>query len=114
MRLKSELWVRAYLRRLEGDGVSAVVVRRGDAEAGAIFISINRLDGTVTLFGPAPAGLTASGEERRFAVIAEGAPLGEEEAKDHLARQMKYDSDIWIVEVEDKAGRSFLGDWLES
>jgi malate/lactate dehydrogenase len=29
-------------------------------------------------------------------------------AEAYLARQIKFDSDIWIVEVEDRAGRNFL------
>ena len=56
MRLKSEIWVRAYLRRCQTQNVPAVVVRRGDEAAGAIFICVDRLDGTVSLYGPAPAG----------------------------------------------------------
>ena len=31
-----------------------------------------------------------------------------------LARQVAFDSDIWIVAVEDGAGRHFLDDWLAS
>ena len=57
MRIKSEIWVKAYLRRCQVQGLSAVVVRRGDEHAGAIYICVNRLDGTVKLYGPAPAGL---------------------------------------------------------
>ena len=58
MRIKSEIWVRAYLRRCQSEGVPVVIVRRGDEAAGAIFICVDRLDGTVALYGPAPAGLT--------------------------------------------------------
>ena len=47
MRIKSEIWVRAYLRRCQSDGVPVVIVRRGDEAAGAIFICVDRLDGTV-------------------------------------------------------------------
>src|ERR1700681_1894533 len=54
MRLKSALWVAAYLRRCQVEGLSAVVRRRGAEEAGAIFVRIDRLDGTSDLFGPAP------------------------------------------------------------
>ena len=54
MRLKSGIWVAAYLRRCNVEGVFAAVRRRGAEEAGAIFIKINRLDGTGTLYGPAP------------------------------------------------------------
>ena len=66
MRIKSEIWVRAYLRRCQAEGVPVVIVRRGDEAAGAIFICIDRLDGTVSLYGPAPAGLVESETERRW------------------------------------------------
>ncbi|MGA8692135.1 MAG: DUF1491 family protein [Methyloceanibacter sp.] len=110
MRIKSEIWVRAYLRRCQGHGAPAFVARRGDEHAGAIYICINRLDGTVKLYGPAPAGLETSDVERRW-VSCFAAPLvSEGEAVSYLARQTKFDPDIWIVEVEDKAGRHFLGE----
>ena len=37
MRLKSALWVAAYLRRCQVEGSAAVVRRRGAEEAGAVF-----------------------------------------------------------------------------
>ena len=111
-RLKSELWVRAYMRRLEGEGVSSVIVRRGNAEAGAIYILINRLDRTVQLFGPAPAGLDEAGSERRFVAYFDGRFVLETEASERLMREAEFDSDIWVVEAEDRDGRHFLDDWL--
>src|SRR5213080_4605741 len=54
MRLKSAIWVAAYLRRRHIDGTFAVVRRRGAEEAGAVFVKIDRLDGTAELYGPAP------------------------------------------------------------
>ena len=54
MRLKSAIWVSAYLRRCNIEGAFAAVRRRGAEEAGAIFIKLNRLDGTADLFAPAP------------------------------------------------------------
>ena len=71
MRIKSEIWVRAYLRRCQSEGVPVVIVRRGDEAAGAIFICVDRLDGTVSLYGPAPAGLTGSDTERRWVMCFE-------------------------------------------
>ena len=53
MRLKSELWVKAYIRRCRIEGADALLMRRGDADAGAIYIKVSRLDGTALLFGPA-------------------------------------------------------------
>ena len=110
MRVKSEIWVRAYLRRCQAEGVSVVIVRRGDEAAGTIFISIDRLDGTVLLYGPAPAGGIESDTERRFVSCFGPGPVGRERAQGYLTRQQEFDPDLWIVEVEDKAGRHFLGD----
>src|SRR5262249_57927664 len=66
MRIKSEIWVRAYLRRCQAQGVPVVIARRGDEAAGAIFICIDRLDGTMVLYGPAPAGGGGGGEGGRW------------------------------------------------
>jgi len=89
-----------------------VLVRRGDADAGAIYIKVSRLDGTALLFGPAPAGLDEASEERRWEPCLAGRPAVEADADAYLARQVAFDSDIWIVAVEDGAGRHFLDDWL--
>ena len=51
MRLKSAIWVAAYVRRCYIEGAPAVVRRRGAEEAGAIFVKISRLDGTISLRG---------------------------------------------------------------
>ena len=112
MRLKSELWVKAYIRRCQHDGAAAVLVRRGDTDAGAIYIKASRLDGTALLFGPAPAGLEEAREERRWVPCLEQSPAREADADAYLQRQIAFDPDIWIVEVEDAAGRHFLDDWL--
>ncbi|MFM7085289.1 MAG: DUF1491 family protein, partial [Hyphomicrobium sp.] len=65
-RLKSGLWVRAYIRRCQSEGVPAVVVRHGDDDAGAIFIRVNYLDGTCVVYGPAPAGLENEQPDRKL------------------------------------------------
>lgn len=112
MRLKSEIWVKAYIRRCQHEGAAAVLVRRGDVDAGAIYIKVSRLDGTASLFGPAPAGLDEGHEERRWQRCLAHEPAAETEADAYLARQIAFDSDIWIVSVEERAGRHFLEDWL--
>lgn len=110
MRLKSEIWVRAYLRRCQAENVPAVIVRRGDEAAGAIFISVARLDGTVELYGPAPAGMSGSETDRQWVRCLGPVPVAQAEANRYLARQREYDPDLWIIEIEDRDGRHFLGD----
>lgn len=111
MRLKSGIWVSAYLRRCNVEGVFAAVRRRGAEEAGAIFIKVSRLDGSASLYGPAPQSVfdDARPADRFFtAVLGEVNPVADAEVEARLAREIRYDPDVWIVEIEDRAGRSFL------
>ena len=112
MRLKSEIWVKAYIRRCQHEGASAVLVRRGDTDAGAIFIKVSCPDGTALLFGPAPAGLDGASEERRWEPRLDGRPAPEPEADAYIQKQISFDLDVWVVAVEDREGRHFLDDWL--
>jgi len=102
VRLKSSLYVQALIRRCEIAGASAYLVRRGAEEAGAIFLKLNRLDGNLTVMSPARRG-----DERVWT-----RPLGEAAAEprvsEYFAKQVRIDPDIWIVEIEDRQGRSFV------
>jgi hypothetical protein len=110
MRLKSAIWVAAYIRRCQVEGVFAAVRRRGAEEAGAIFVKVNRLDGTADLYGPAPQ--TAFDEtqptDRAFSPLLKTQPAPECDVETYLAREARFDPDVWIVESEDRAGRHFL------
>jgi hypothetical protein len=106
MRVTSTLWVSAYVRRCHLDGAFAVVRRRGAPEAGAIFVKLDRLDGTAALFGPAPQSLVEEALDRQFEEISPGAP--NEALEDRLVREIRFDPDLWLVEVEDRGGRHFL------
>jgi hypothetical protein len=110
LRLKSAIWVAAYVRRCHLEGAFAVVRRRGAEEAGAIFIKISRLDGTAALYGPAPQTAFAEAQpgDRMFMLSFAAGFVPEAEVEARLERERKFDSDVWIVEVEDRAGRHFL------
>ena len=105
-RLRSDFWVSAYLRRCGVEGVDAVLRKRGAAEAGAIFVKVDQLDGTASLYGPAPQlFLDESGERLFMPVLKAVTPLDVEE---RMTRELRFDSDLWLVEVDDQAGRHFL------
>lgn len=113
MRLKSAIWVSAYLRRCDIEGAFAAVRRRGAEEAGVVFIKINRLDGRGVLYGPAPQSAFEGARpvDRYFtAILGREAPVPEAEIEARLSREIRFDPDVWIVEVEDRAGRNFLDD----
>jgi hypothetical protein len=102
IRLKSAIYVQALIRRCEAAGASAYLLRRGAEEAGAVFIKLNRLDGTLMVLSPA----------RRGEELVWTRPLGdaadEQRCADYFTKQVRFDPDIWIVEIEDRAGRPFV------
>jgi hypothetical protein len=110
MRLKSDIWVAAYLRRCRSEGAEAMLRRRGADEAGAVFIKVSRLDGTAEVFAPAPQTVfdEARPSDRVFAPALKSQPASDADAEAYLARQIKFDPDCWVVEVEDRTGRHFL------
>jgi hypothetical protein len=111
MRLKSDIWVSAYLRRCGVEGVSVALRRRGAPDAGAIFVKIDGLDGRSALYGPAPQSLVVDreqGVEREFARMHAAEWIDDREVEKRLARELSFDPDIWIVEVEDRHGRPRL------
>jgi len=102
MRLTAGFWVAAYLARLAQAGIAAYVTARGDATAGAVAVKLATLDGRARAFqrilDPASGG-------RRWELLAEG-PEAEIDAT--LARARGRDPDLWLIEIEDRAGRTLL------
>ena len=101
-RLASHVWVAAYLTRLRLADIPAFVVARGDPTAGAVLVKSTTLDGRARLF---QRGFDLATGARAWVVLAEGA----EDAVDaSIARQRGMDRDLWVIEVEDRAGRHLL------
>lgn len=89
------------------EGIFGAVVRKGAEEAGAVYVIVNHLDGTCHLFGPAAGPSHDESGERRWSIETR-PPGGPAEAMALLARRQRLDSDLWIVEVEDRAGTAGL------
>jgi hypothetical protein len=109
MRLKSSIWVAAYLRRCQTEGIFGAVRRRGAEEAGAVFVKVALLDGNAMLYIPAPQTVYDDSRpiERLFTPTSK-EPVPEASVEERLAREIRFDPDAWIVETEDRAGRHFL------
>jgi hypothetical protein len=108
MRLRTDIWVAAFLRRCASENVPVFLRRRGAAEAGAIFVKIDRLDGTAALFAPAPQSETREDVARLFLRAHRDEWIASVDVEAKLARENDFDPDLWIVEVEDRAGRVTL------
>ncbi|WP_020180477.1 DUF1491 family protein [Methylopila sp. M107] len=102
-RVTSDFWVSAYVRRCALEGAYALIRKRGSREAGAIFIVVDRLDRTNDLYGPAPQSEADDDlNGRNFERVAEG--LDGLAIEEKLAREARFDPDLWIVVVEDRTG----------
>ena len=111
MRLRSDIWVAAYLRRCAVEGVASVLRRRGAPEAGAIFVKIDRMNGEAAVYGPAPQTQVVElppGVDRLFSRQHKPDWIEASEAERRLEREISFDPDLWIVEVEDRDGHARL------
>ncbi len=101
-RLTSDFWVSAYLARLRLSDIPAFVVAKGDATAGAVLVKLNTLDGRAVAY---QRSFDLISGERVWVVLSEGA---EDEVDAALVKQRSFDPDLWVIEVEDRAGRHLL------
>ena len=100
-RVTAQFWVDAYLSRLRLADIPVFLRSRGDATAGAVLVKLNTLDGNALLYQRV---MTASGERERVELES-----GDDAAvEDALSRQLGYDPDLWVLEVEDARGRTLL------
>ena len=101
-RLASGLWVAAYLARLRLAAIPAYLARRGDDTSGAVIVKLATMDGQARAF---VRRWDFASDTRRWQVLAEGAEAGVDAA---LAREGGRDPDLWVIEVEDRQGRTLL------
>ena len=101
-RLTADVWVSAYLTRLRLQDIPAFVVKKGDLTAGAVLVKLNTLDGQARAYQRSFDLMTG---ERTWMVLSDGDEADVDAA---LTRQRGFDPDLWIIEVEDRAGRHLL------
>lgn len=101
-RLKSGLWVAAYLRRCQAAGLGVYVARKGDDDAGAVLVVIVRARGEARVFGREP---DAQGRSV-FKPLTDWTD--EAAAGAVIARRVSRDGDLWVIEVESRDGAAFL------
>ncbi len=108
-RLKSGFWVRALIRRVAVEGAQAYLTRKGDEDAGAVAIVLNGMSGNSRLLVPA----TGPDGTRRWLMVSGADPRPDREIADDIARRLARDPDLWVVEIEDPAYRSFIDEPIE-
>ncbi len=101
--LRSDLWCAAFVRRHNDLGEMTVIMRKGDPIAGQIWIEIDHLDGTVSLFAPAPAPYYAEKMVQDRLFENRLSHVGQEDAQKRIEQEARFDSDFWLIGLETRA-----------
>jgi len=94
--LNSDMAVKAALALANRLMVTAVLVRRGNADAGSILVRLDYPDGTARI---EQRQLDLDGSYQWQDVTGTG-PLAPEDAEARLEREQRYDPDLWVIAVD--------------
>jgi hypothetical protein len=94
-RVKAGLWVSMALRLGNADGRFGAVLRKGDPDAGGVLVMLRGREGLSVL----SQARSADGELVWMRATGP-TPVDQEAADAYVARQVKYDSDLWVLEFE--------------
>jgi hypothetical protein len=101
-RLSSDVWIMAQVRRCNDSGITAMVLRKGEAKGGTLLVKINQFAEGCRVLSQAR---DIDGKLGWLAAF-KGACVAEPEADEYIARAAARDPDLWVVEVEDRDGRN--------
>ncbi len=105
--LKSEILINAGIRAAERNFTNAYVIKKGDSEAGAIFVKVDTLDGYAKLFTRnLKYDLINENDVAEFVNLYPEKKLQNIDIDKRITKEIEIDSDCWIVEIEDKEGRN--------
>lgn len=109
MRLRTDIFVSALMRRVFARGDFAAVEARGAEAAGAVFVRQVFRDGTESLFTPAPQSFFDEDDSGRRLFETRLERVSAEAVAEAIGRERRFDGDLWVVSVE----TGELGDLIE-
>jgi len=101
-RLATGIWVAAYRARLRGENIPCYITAKGDETAGAVLVKCATLDGKAVLW---QRSVNLMSGERTWMALSEGA---EPDVDAAIQRQRGFDPDVWVIEIEERSGRTLL------
>ena len=104
-RLRSKIWVQAYLKRLEIQNIAGYVSAHGDDHSGAILIKVIKMDGSAQLYQKT---FDLSNNRNEWVKILEGQDV---EVDTLVEKQKVNDPDLWVVEIESASGQNYLDEF---
>lgn len=110
-RLATRIWVDALIRRAQLEGASAFVLQKGDASRGDVLIKVADMRGTAQALAPRT---NMDGVRVFVDLAAQGVGPEEASVDDYLRKARGRDSDLWVIEIEDRDMRHFLTETVET
>lgn len=100
-KLKSSVWIQAQVRICDQNFMPAMVRRKGDPDAGMIILVLDRLDGTADVYTQAR---DLDGRLGWLRGVGDGA-VENGDVETYIQSQLKFDPDIWVLDIEDPNGQ---------
>ncbi len=94
-RVKAGLWVQMALRMGQQDGRYGTVVRKGDPDAGGVLVVLHGRAGLSVL-----SQMRGADGELGWLRATGPNPVDQAKADDYVARQLRFDPDLWVLEFE--------------
>ena len=94
-RVKASLTVSIALRMGDMQGKPGMVLRKGDADAGGILVALHGREGITVL-----SRITDPDGGIAWIRATGPAPVDQAAADAYIARQVKFDPDLWVLEFE--------------
>lgn len=110
-RLPTALWVEALIRRAHLEGAGVFIVQKGEASRGDVLLKVATLDGQARAYRPQT---NMEGKRVFLDLSAQGVGPEEVDVDAYLNRTKERDRDLWIIEIEDRGGRHFLTEPVET
>lgn len=94
-RVKAGLWVQMALRMGDRDARPGVVLRKGDADSGGVLVVLRGREGMIAL-----SQMRAADGTLAWMRATGATPVDQEAVDAYIARQVRFDPDLWVLEFE--------------
>jgi hypothetical protein len=94
-RIKAGIWVSMALRMGNSGGRFGAVLRKGDPDAGGVLVVLRHNKDVSVL-----SQMRSGAGELAWMRATGPAPVDDEAADAYIARQVKFDPDLWVLEFE--------------
>jgi hypothetical protein len=93
--VKAGIWVSMALRVGNADGRYGSVIRKGDPDAGGVLVVLRRGNQVSVL-----SQMRSADGELAWMRATGADPVDDATADAYIARQVKFDPDLWVLEFE--------------